>query len=526
MERKARPGKASPDKSTSKSSKKPKGKVTGRAGARSPKGSVRKEPLRPAPGKRTEPDVDSTIDSPVTRTQNPREDRPARTPKTREDRPGRTSFARDDRPARTPKPREDRKPADREDRSERTYKPREDRKPADREDRSERTYKPREDRKPADREDRTERPYKSREDRKPADREDRTERTYKPRKKIICREERSERTYKPREDRKPADREERSERPYKSREDRPGRTSADREDRPKRDYKPREDRKGPSGDDSRTKRPFAGKKEGYGRPKRDGGGYDAKKPTANTSSGRGEEGLIRLNKYIANSGVCSRREADDLIQAGVVMVNGKVVTELGTKVSSSDKVQYDNHTIRNERHVYVLLNKPKGYITTTDDPYDRKTVMSLVADACKERIYPVGRLDRNTTGLLLLTNDGEIAKKLTHPRHKVKKVYHVEVDKAVTKSDMIKIATEGVELEDGVAVVDEVAYAEGGSKKEVGVELHSGKNRIVRRIFEALGYEVIKLDRLVFAGLTKKDLPRGKWRLLTEHEVNYLKMLK
>ncbi|MBK7027998.1 MAG: rRNA pseudouridine synthase [Bacteroidales bacterium] len=236
--------------------------------------------------------------------------------------------------------------------------------------------------------------------------------------------------------------------------------------------------------------------------------------------------MIRLNKYIANSGVCSRREADDLIQAGVVMVNGKVVTELGTKVSPSDKVQYDNHTIRNERHVYVLLNKPKGYITTTDDPYDRKTVMSLVEDACKERIYPVGRLDRNTTGLLLLTNDGEIAKKLTHPRHKVKKVYHVEVDKAVTKSDMIKIATEGVELEDGVAVVDEVAYAEGGSKKEVGVELHSGKNRIVRRIFEALGYEVIKLDRLVFAGLTKKDLPRGKWRLLTEHEVNYLKMLK
>lgn len=278
-------------------------------------------------------------------------------------------------------------------------------------------------------------------------------------------------------------------------------------------------------DDKRPGKPFSGKKEGYGRPKPVASGYSSGKRPSRPAPGN-NDGLIRLNKYIANSGICSRREADELILAGVVMVNGKVVTELGTKVSLADKVQYDNHTIRNEKHVYVLLNKPKGYITTTDDPFDRKTVMTLVSDACKERIYPVGRLDRNTTGLLLLTNDGDIAKKLTHPRHRVKKVYHVELDKAVTKSDMIKMATEGVELEDGVAVVDEVAYAEGGSKKEVGVELHSGKNRIVRRIFEALGYEVVKLDRLSFAGLTKKDLPRGKWRLLTEQEVNYLKMLK
>jgi len=258
------------------------------------------------------------------------------------------------------------------------------------------------------------------------------------------------------------------------------------------------------------------------------GSEDRPRRSSNTrSSGSNSgEGLIRLNKYIANSGICSRREADELIMAGTVMVNGKVVTELGTKVSLSDKVQYDNHTIRNERHVYVLLNKPKGYITTTDDPFDRKTVMALVEGACKERIYPVGRLDRNTTGLLLLTNDGEMAKKLTHPRHKVKKVYHVELERALSKSDMLTIAA-GVELDDGMAMIDEIAYAsEAASKKEVGIELHSGKNRIVRRIFEAVGYEVVKLDRVIFAGLTKKDLPRGQYRMLTEQEVNYLKMLK
>jgi len=242
------------------------------------------------------------------------------------------------------------------------------------------------------------------------------------------------------------------------------------------------------------------------------------------SSSEGE-GLVRLNKYIANSGICSRREADELIKAGVVMVNGKIVTELGTKVSRSDKVQYDNQVIRNERLVYVLLNKPKGYITTTDDPFDRKTVMALVSDACKERIYPVGRLDRNTTGLLMLTNDGDLAKKLTHPKHNVRKVYHVELDKALSKADMVKIS-KGVELEDGIARVDDIAYEEGASKREVGIELHLGKNRIVRRIFESLGYEVVKLDRVIFAGLTKKDLPRGKWRFITEHELNYLRMLK
>jgi len=238
------------------------------------------------------------------------------------------------------------------------------------------------------------------------------------------------------------------------------------------------------------------------------------------------DGSIRLNKFLSNSGICSRREADELILAGAVKVNGVVVTELGTKILPTDKVQYGDEKVRREKLVYVLLNKPKGYITTTDDPYDRNTVMSLVADAGKERIYPVGRLDRNTSGLLLFTNDGELATKLMHPSHKVRKVYHVELDKALTKADMFKIA-EGIELEDGLASVDEISYdQDGASKKEVGVELHSGRNRIVRRIFEALGYEVVKLDRMVFAGLTKKDLPRGRWRFLTEKEVNFLKMIK
>ena len=237
--------------------------------------------------------------------------------------------------------------------------------------------------------------------------------------------------------------------------------------------------------------------------------------------------LVRLNKYIANAGICSRREADDLIQAGAIRVNGKVVSELGIKIDpSKDKVVYGDQAISGEKPVYLLLNKPKGYITTSDDPLNRKTVMSLVENACKERIYPVGRLDRNTSGLLLFTNDGEIAKKLTHPRHMVTKIYHLELDKILTKNDMLAIA-EGLELEDGKAEVDEIAYAgDTGSKREIGLKIHSGKNRIVRRIFESLGYNVVKLDRVIFAGLTKKELPRGHWRFLTEEEINYLKMLK
>ena len=241
---------------------------------------------------------------------------------------------------------------------------------------------------------------------------------------------------------------------------------------------------------------------------------------------REDNGLIRLNKYLADSGVCSRREADKLIEAGAVTVNGKVVTQLGTKVSRDDKVAYGGQTLKREVLRYVLLNKPKGFLTTADDPMDRKTVMDLVANACDERIYPVGRLDRNTLGLLLLTNDGELAKKLTHPKYGVKKLYHVTLDKALTKNDLIKIS-DGIELEDGPIKADAIAWVTGvESKKEVGIELHSGRNRIVRRIFESLGYKVEKLDRVRFASLTKLNLPRGHWRHLTEKEVAMLKMLK
>jgi len=250
----------------------------------------------------------------------------------------------------------------------------------------------------------------------------------------------------------------------------------------------------------------------------------ARKKPASPKEGP-DDGLIRLNRYIANAGVCSRREADKLISAGVVMVNGKVVTELGTKISPHDKVKYGEQSLKLEKLRYVLLNKPKGFITTTDDPQERKTVMTLIAKACKERIYPVGRLDRNTTGLLLFTNDGELTKKLLHPRHGIQKIYHVVLDKAVTKKDMNQIL-EGVQLDDGIVRVDAVEYiGDGKDKKQLGIELHSGKNRVIRRIFEKLNYSIIRLDRVSFAGLTKKSLPRGEWRLLEEKEISFLKML-
>lgn len=233
-------------------------------------------------------------------------------------------------------------------------------------------------------------------------------------------------------------------------------------------------------------------------------------------------GTVRLNKYIANAGICSRREADVLIATGAITVNGKIVSELGYKVGPTDVVAYGGQGIRKERNVYILLNKPKDYITTSDDPLERKTVMHLIKGACKERVYPVGRLDRNSTGLLILTNDGEMTKRLTHPRYEKKKIYHIELDRPLTKVDMEKIL-EGVELEDGMVHVDEISYVTGAeSKREVGIELHSGKNRVIRRIFEQLNYEVKKLDRVYFAGLSKKDLPRGRWRFLTEREVAML----
>ena len=232
---------------------------------------------------------------------------------------------------------------------------------------------------------------------------------------------------------------------------------------------------------------------------------------------------VRLNKYLANAGICSRREADEFITAGVVSVNGVIVTELGTKIKRTDEVKFHDEPVSVERKVYVLLNKPKDCVTTSDDPQERKTVMHCVKDACKERIYPVGRLDRNTTGVLLLTNDGDLASKLTHPKYLKKKIYHVYCDKNVTKADLDQIAA-GVTLDDGEIHADAISYASETDKKQVGIEIHSGKNRIVRRIFESLGYKVTKLDRVYFAGLTKKGLKRGDWRYLTEQEVNFLRM--
>lgn len=232
---------------------------------------------------------------------------------------------------------------------------------------------------------------------------------------------------------------------------------------------------------------------------------------------------IRLNKFLANAGVCSRRDADKYIQAGVVSVNGEIITELGHKVLRSDTVLFHDQQVKAEKKIYVLLNKPKGYVTTSEDPQNRKTVMDLVRNACMERIYPVGRLDRNTTGVLLLTNDGEMASKLTHPKFMKKKIYHVYLDRNVSAADMRQIA-EGVMLEDGEIHADSIEYASETDRKQVGIEIHSGKNRIVRRIFSALGYNVIKLDRVYFAGLTKKNVKRGDWRYLTEEEVQMLRM--
>lgn len=232
---------------------------------------------------------------------------------------------------------------------------------------------------------------------------------------------------------------------------------------------------------------------------------------------------IRLNKYIASTGICSRREADEFIRAGLITVNGKLVTELGVKITPQDQVKYNGETLREERKVYIVMNKPKDYITTVEDPHAKKTVLELVKGACKERIYPVGRLDRNTTGVLLLTNDGELTKRLTHPKFEKLKIYHVHLNKNCKTTDMDKIAS-GISLEDGFIKADAISYADPTDKSQVGIEIHSGRNHIVRRIFEHLGYEVMKLDRVYFAGLTKKNLHRGEWRFLSEKEIALLKM--
>lgn len=270
--------------------------------------------------------------------------------------------------------------------------------------------------------------------------------------------------------------------------------------------------------------------QGYGRPQRPrtadynpNAKYSKKKQIEYKEQFVDPNEPIRLNKFLANAGVCSRREADEFITAGVVSVNGQVVTELGTKIKRGDEVKFHDQVVSIERKVYVLLNKPKDTVTTSDDPQARRTVMDLVKGACEERIYPVGRLDRNTTGVLLLTNDGDLASKLTHPKYLKKKIYHVHLDKNLTKADMEQIAA-GIQLDDGEIHADAISYTDENKKDDVGIEIHSGKNRIVRRIFESLGYKVVKLDRVYFAGLTKKGLRRGDWRYLTEQEVNYLRM--
>lgn len=304
-------------------------------------------------------------------------------------------------------------------------------------------------------------------------------------------------------------------RPQRSYGDRPQRPSYNRDGGGDRPYRPRYN------NDNRS--------QGFARPVRRSADYD---PNAKYSKKKQIEYKeqfvdpnepIRLNKFLANAGVCSRREADEFITAGVVSVNGEVVTELGTKIKRSDVVKFHDEAVSIERKAYVLLNKPKDCVTTSDDPQARLTVMDLVKGACNERIYPVGRLDRNTTGVLLLTNDGDLASKLTHPKYLKKKIYHVYLDKNLTKADMEKIGA-GIQLEDGEIHADAISYSDDVKRDQVGIEIHSGKNRIVRRIFESLGYKVVKLDRVFFAGLTKKGLRRGEWRYLTEQEVNYLRM--
>ena len=319
--------------------------------------------------------------------------------------------------------------------------------------------------------------------------------------------------------------------------ERPAYGNADRSLRPRYNNSYNNDNNG-----ERPQRPYGGNRQGHPRfnpngggrpygnaPRRRTGDYD---PNAKYSKKKQIEYKeqfvdpnepIRLNKFLANAGVCSRREADEFITAGVVSVNGQVITELGTKIKRGDEVKFHDQPVNIERKIYILLNKPKDTVTTSDDPQARRTVMDLVKGACPERIYPVGRLDRNTTGVLLLTNDGDLASKLTHPKYLKKKIYHVHLDKNLSKGDMDKIAA-GIQLDDGEIRADAISYTDETKKSDVGIEIHSGKNRIVRRIFESLGYKVVKLDRVYFAGLTKKGLRRGEWRFLTEQEVNFLRM--
>ncbi|WP_455785228.1 pseudouridine synthase [Butyricimonas faecihominis] len=270
--------------------------------------------------------------------------------------------------------------------------------------------------------------------------------------------------------------------------------------------------------DRPARKVFTRRADGDGAPK---SVYSKKKQIEYRKKNEGQETELRLNRYIAKGGVCSRRDADVLIAAGRVKVNGEVVQQVGVKVKRTDRVEVDDQVITPERKVYLVLNKPKDYVTTVEDPLERRTVMTLIEGACKERVYPIGRLDRQTTGVLLFTNDGDLAKKLTHPKYNQKKIYHVFLDKVVQTGDLEAIR-KGIDLEDGFIQADDVRVAE-DDRTQVGIEIHSGRNRIVRRIFEHLGYQILRLDRVFFAGITKKNLPRGHWRFLTEDEVNILK---
>ena len=420
-------------------------------------------------------------------------------------------------------PRRERKFGDKPRGERRKFNDREEERPRrrfhDDEDRPRRKFNDREEERPRrrfhDDEERPRRKFNDRDDERPRGRrrfEDLDEE--RPRRRFHDDEERPRRKFNDRDDERP-----RGRRRFEDHdEERPRRRFHDDEERPRRKFNDRDDER-PRGrrrfedhEDRREEEPRRGRK-GYVREKDPL--YD--RPAAN--------GEIRLNKYLADSGVCSRREADDLIKAGCVSVNGEIITTMGYKVKPTDKVVYGGQTLNREKLRYILLNKPKGYITTAEDPEGRTTVMELVRDACTERIFPVGRLDKNTTGLLLLTNDGELAKKLTHPSSEVSKLYHVVLDKPLTRNDMLRIA-DGIELDDGIISPDEIAYdADDESKKSIGIRLHSGRNRIVRRIFEHLGYDIIKLDRVMFAGLDKYRLPRGEWRFLTDQEVTALKNL-
>jgi 23S rRNA pseudouridine2605 synthase len=407
------------------------------------------------------------------------------------------------------KPRPDKAAGDR------TFKPRSDR------GNNEREFKPRFDR------DNTDREFKPRADR------DNNEREFRPR----ADRDNNEREFRPRTDRDNSDREfkPRTERPagdreFKPRGERPAR-SFDRNQGDKGSFKKKDDR------EDGGERPYRSRFQDEATEDRSGlerrvGRYETA-PRYNLSQyeekrsprhkDKEDSNEIRLNRYIANAGICSRREADDLISSGQISVNGKIITEMGYKVKPTDVVKYGKKALNPEKMVYILINKPKDYITTTDDPEERKTVLDLILGACSERVYPVGRLDRNTTGLLLLTNDGELAEKLTHPSSGIKKIYQAELDKPIATEDFEALQA-GVELEDGFIRPDEVGIVTPDAQV-VGLEIHSGRNRIVRRMFEHLGYEVQKLDRTVFAGLNKKDLPRGKWRFLSEKEVIKLKFL-